>query len=57
MHIAEQWLALLPHGKKVLGSILVLAPFSVDFACSLHVCVGSLQVFQLPPPIPNTSNW
>ncbi|KAF7642028.1 hypothetical protein LDENG_00266000, partial [Lucifuga dentata] len=42
-----QWLALLPHSKKVLGSIP--GSFCVEFACSPCVCVGSLRVLRLPP--------
>lgn len=43
----EWWLALLPHSKKILGSIW-LQPFCVDFECSCCVCMGSLCVLQLP---------
>ncbi|KAF7641977.1 hypothetical protein LDENG_00266970, partial [Lucifuga dentata] len=48
-HTLAQWLARLPHSKKVLGSILGWAgPFCVESACSPHVCVGFLQVFWFP---------
>ncbi len=46
------WLALLPHCKKALGSIPAGAgSLCVEFACSPHVCVGSLRVPQLPPTV------
>lgn len=39
-----QWSALAPHSQKVAGLIPTsLAFLSVDFACSLCVCMGSLQ--------------
>ncbi|KAF7665560.1 hypothetical protein LDENG_00137920, partial [Lucifuga dentata] len=46
-----QWLALLPHSKKVLGSIpgWGAGPFCVEFACSPRVRMGSLRVLRLPP--------
>ncbi|KAF7641606.1 hypothetical protein LDENG_00276350 [Lucifuga dentata] len=48
--MVAQWLALLPHSKKVLGSIPSGAgPFCVEFECSPHVRVGSLWVLRLPP--------
>jgi len=28
-----------------------MGPFCVEFACSPRVCVGSLQVLQLPPTV------
>ena len=40
-----QWLALLPHNKRVLGSNCV------EFACSPCACVGSLRVLRLPPTV------
>lgn len=33
--------ALLPHSKKVLGSILGLGPICVQFACPKSACVSS----------------
>ncbi|KAF7652412.1 hypothetical protein LDENG_00097180 [Lucifuga dentata] len=45
--MVAQWLALLPHSKKILGLIPGRA-FCVEFACSPHVCMGSFRVFQLP---------
>ena len=45
-----QWLALLPHSKKVLGSFPAQpGPFCVEFACSPRVCVGFLRVLRFPP--------
>ncbi|KAF7666011.1 hypothetical protein LDENG_00123210 [Lucifuga dentata] len=43
-----QWLALSPHSKKVLGLNLTRL-FCLEFACSPHVCMGSLWVLRLPP--------
>ena len=47
-----QWLALLPHSKKVLGSNPSWdpGPFCVEFACSPRVCVGFLRVSGFLPP-------
>ncbi|KAF7648537.1 hypothetical protein LDENG_00155190 [Lucifuga dentata] len=46
--MVAQWLALSPHIKKVPGSSPA-SPFCMEFACSPCVCVGFLQVLQLPP--------
>ncbi|KAF7661918.1 hypothetical protein LDENG_00250870, partial [Lucifuga dentata] len=46
-----QWLALLPHSKKVLGSIPAKAgPFCVEFACSPPCLRG------FPPGAPASSH-
>ena len=47
-----QWIALLPHRKKVLGSNTDRpGPFCVEFACSPCVCVGFLWVLRFLPTI------
>lgn len=43
------WLASMPHRRRAPGSVLRLVPFCVEFACSPHVCVGTLWVLQFPP--------
>ena len=45
----EQWVALMPHSEKVLGSIPGLLAFYVEFAWSPPDYVGSLRVLWLPP--------
>jgi len=45
-----QWLALVPHSARVLGSIPALGD-CVEFAHSLCVFVGFLQVLQFPPTV------
>ena len=48
--MVAQWLALLPHSKKVLGSIPGRPrPFCVEFACSPRACVGFLRVLRFLP--------
>ena len=54
-----QWLALSPHSKKVLGSILSQGIF-VEFVCFPCVCMGFLWILRLPPPVQKHTlggNW
>lgn len=52
----EQWLAVMPHRKKVWSSIpgLNLRSFCIAFACSPHGSVAFLQVLLLSPTIQTT---
>ena len=43
-----QWLALLPHNARDLGSI----PVCAEYARSPRVCVGLLRVLRFPPTSP-----
>lgn len=47
-----QWLALLPHSKRVAGSNSVVGePLCAESACSPHDSISFLQVLQLPPTV------
>ncbi len=48
---AAWWLSsyCFPHSKKVPSLIPGVKPYCLEFACSRHVCVGSLCLLWLPP--------